>query len=144
MSENSKVFADLLHEFMWSQRPPWNAVQLAAHLGVGRQTVYNWLNRGTKPQLQFLPLIAEKTSIPLRDLYEAAGYPPPSTSPIDAGVWAYIAEGVVDAPDLDEATKERVVRHIAEMRARYETRHDRSDASDASLGDETCRASTSR
>lgn len=142
MPEKPKVFADLLHEFMWSQRPPWNAVQLAAHLGVGRQTVYNWLNRGTKPQLQFLPLIAEKTTIPLRDLYEAVGYPSLPNDQIDGGVWAYIVEGVGRAPDLDEATKQRVVRHIAEMRVRYETRHDGREAPHDD--DETCRAPSSR
>lgn len=122
MTEKRSAFAELLQNFMWSQRPPLNRHQFATFLGVGRQTIYNWLDRGTRPQMQFIPLIAEKTGIPLRELYVAAGYPVSADGHLDGGIWTYIAQGVERAPDLDEATKQRVVQHIAELRAQYETR----------------------
>lgn len=72
--EPKSEFAKLLQDYMWSRRPPLNPHKLAVKLGIGRQTVYNWLNAGTIPQPSMLPLIAEKTGIPLTKLFEAAGY----------------------------------------------------------------------
>lgn len=78
-------FAKLLQEYMWSRRPPLNAHKLAHHLGVGRQTVYNWLNAGTIPQATMLPNVARLIDIPLSTLYEACGYPVPPSPPSRAG-----------------------------------------------------------
>ncbi|HEX8034230.1 MAG TPA: helix-turn-helix domain-containing protein [Ktedonobacterales bacterium] len=74
-------FAALLQEYMWSCRPPLNAHKLAHRLGVGRQTVYNWLNAGTIPQAMMLPNVAHLTGISLSQLYEACGYPIPDAPP---------------------------------------------------------------
>lgn len=74
-------FAMLLQEYMWTRRPPLNAHKLAHRLGVGRQTVYNWLNAGTIPQATMLPNVARITGIPLTTLYEACGYPIPDAPP---------------------------------------------------------------
>lgn len=134
MPEKTSPFADLIWNWMWSQRPPLNPHRFAALIGVGRQTVYNWLNRGTTPQLQFLPLIHEKTGIPLRTLYEAAGYPLAADGKLTPSVWAFIVAGVERAPDLDATTKARVVQHIGELREQYESRED------AAADNETCRA----
>lgn len=78
-------FAQLLQEYMWSLRPPLNAHKLAHRLGIGRQTVYNWLNAGTIPQATMLPNVARLTGIPLSTLFEACGYPVPTSPPSRAG-----------------------------------------------------------
>lgn len=75
------TFASLLQDYMWSRRPPLNPHKLAHRLGIGRQTVYNWLNAGTIPQATMLPNVARTTNIPLSTLYEACGYPVPDAPP---------------------------------------------------------------
>lgn len=77
-------FATLLQDYMWSLRPPLNAHKLAHRLGIGRQTVYNWLNAGTIPQATMLPNVARVTSISLSTLYEVCGYPVPAPHPSPA------------------------------------------------------------
>lgn len=75
--EPRSPFAALLQHYMWEvRRPPINPNRLAVELGVNRQTIVNWLS-GKKPLPDMLPLVAEKTQIPLATLYEAAGYPVP-------------------------------------------------------------------
>jgi transcriptional regulator with XRE-family HTH domain len=103
-------FAALLQDYMWSCRPPLNAHKLAHRLGVGRQTVYNWLNAGTIPQATMLPNVARLTSIPLSKLYEACGYPvpdaPPSkpdTSPLFEIVDPRLFDALISAIEADPA-----------------------------------------
>lgn len=73
-------FARLLVSWGWKQEPPLRTPsEFARRLGIHRQTMWQWLARGVRPQAEMLPQVASKTGIPLADLYAAAGYPVPST-----------------------------------------------------------------
>lgn len=70
-------FAALIQDYMWNKRrPPITANRLATELHISRQTVTNWLS-GKKPQPEMLTALSQHTGIPMRTLYEAAGYPVP-------------------------------------------------------------------
>ncbi len=72
--EGLTPFAQLIREYMWKQRPPLNVNRLAERTGLRAPTIWKWFRDGVIPDATTLNLLAEKTDIPLMDLYIAAGY----------------------------------------------------------------------
>lgn len=68
-------FAELLMNYMWSQRPPLDQRQLAERIGVSPNAVHGWLSRGILPRnlTEMAPKISMATGIPQSALYEAIG-----------------------------------------------------------------------
>lgn len=68
-------FAQVLVDYMWNKRPrnspPLSYSQLAIRLGIPKQSVSNWILRGSVPPLDTIMVILAKLRIPLRDLYNA-------------------------------------------------------------------------
>lgn len=57
-----------LVEFRGRQQPPWSQADLARFLEVPRATVSRWESRERKIDPDLLPIVAQKTGIPARDL----------------------------------------------------------------------------
>jgi transcriptional regulator with XRE-family HTH domain len=104
-------FAQLLYDYMWAQRPPLTAAKLAERTGLSKQTVSNWLNGRTEPQIGTLTLLAQRTGIPLQDLAEAAGTSLRESEPQD--VWDSLLN---DFQDFDEPTRQRILERIQALR----------------------------
>jgi hypothetical protein len=72
---NMTPFAQVLVDFMWNKRPrntpPISYNQLAIRLDVPKQSVSNWILRGSVPPLDTIMVILARLHIPLRDLYDA-------------------------------------------------------------------------
>jgi hypothetical protein len=119
-------FALYLQDYMWSKRPPLTPGQLAYKVGFSPQTISGWLNGGRIPPPAHLAVIAEKLSIPLHDLYVAAGIPIPEPPPaprdhdplpvVDmAAQWERVIADVVAvlrADGVAEPAIQQVVAHI--------------------------------
>src|SRR5690348_14624206 len=106
MVETSNRLAEVINEWRWRQRPrPYTVVQFAQLVGVSLTTVYKWLNGTSKPEIERLWTIAEKTGIPFGDLAVAAGY----GTFIDASQFlAYLIEHVDEhLPGSDAGERER-------------------------------------
>lgn len=96
--EQMTPFAQVLIDYMWNKRPrnqpPLTYAQLSVRLGVPKQSVSNWILRGSVPPLDTIMVILARLGIPLRDLYDAylqAGLPTPAwdasdASPIASGI----------------------------------------------------------
>lgn len=69
--ESATPFGKVLVDYMWSRRPPVGAVQLAVRLGIPKQSVTNWVMRGSSPSLETMLYVLAKLDIPLRVLYDA-------------------------------------------------------------------------
>jgi transcriptional regulator with XRE-family HTH domain len=96
--------AELLYEYMWGQRPPLSAADLARKVGVSKQTIGNWLEGRTKPQPAALALVAQRTGIPLEDLYRAAGtLPPDDGHDDDADLREFLRRRGIPEDKIDEA-----------------------------------------
>lgn len=109
-------FAEVLQDYMWSQRPPITAAQLARQIGISKQTVGNWLNGRTVPQVGTLALVSQRTGIALETLARALGQtPPPQT--IDLG--DYVVQRLETDPELSEELRIHVARRVREIVARY-------------------------
>lgn len=73
--ESVNRLAEVINEWRWRQRPrPYTVVQFAQLIGVSLTTVYKWLNGTSKPEIERLWTIHEKTGIPFGELAAAAGY----------------------------------------------------------------------
>jgi hypothetical protein len=133
-------FAQLLFDWMWSQRPPLSIGQLATRLGLSKQTVYNWTGRDELPSSTAIPLISERLGIPVDALlnaarqtedarYRARGQliptapapkqvrPQPATPP---DPWQDMIDRVEQDPRFDAATRAAMIQHIREVRAGYD------------------------
>ena len=112
-------FAQLLQEYMWSQRPPLNGHKLARQLGIGTTTVYGWLN-GVKPDMSLLPTVADGTGIPVNTLLVAAGYPLlRDAAEVDA-VFDFIAQSIRESSEYpDEDERKRALIQNEQWRAAY-------------------------
>lgn len=68
-------FAELLTNYMWSQRPPLDQKALAQLIDVSTNAVHGWLARGVLPRNvhEIVPKIAIATGIPQGALYDALG-----------------------------------------------------------------------
>ena len=68
-------FAIVITNYMWNRRPPnrrpLTTSQLAARLGVPRQSVNNWVYKGNVPTIEAVLAILAQLDIPLRELYDA-------------------------------------------------------------------------
>jgi transcriptional regulator with XRE-family HTH domain len=76
--QNPTPWAQVLLDYMWSQRPPLNATELAELLGMPKPTVTNWFGRRAVPDLDTAMTVLSKLSIPLDRLvqvYREAGTP---------------------------------------------------------------------
>ena len=73
--ENVTPFAQVLIDYMWNRRPrnrpPMTYTQLAVRLGVPKQSISNWILRGSVPPLDTIFIIMAKLGIPLSTLYSA-------------------------------------------------------------------------
>ncbi len=73
--EKMTPFAQLLVDYMWNKRPrnspPLSYSQLAVRLGIPKQSISNWILRGSVPPLDTVMIVLAKLHIPLRDLYDA-------------------------------------------------------------------------
>lgn len=70
--ENPTPFARVLLDYMWSQRPPLSAGQLAVKLGnISRQTVHNWLYLNNVPSIGNALDALDRLGIPLERLLQA-------------------------------------------------------------------------
>lgn len=68
-------FALLIREgYMWRQQPPLTVSDLAARTGIGKMTIWSWVNKNARPRRDSLQVLHQVTGIPLEDLLEAAGY----------------------------------------------------------------------
>lgn len=73
-----KPFALLIREgYMWRQTPPLTVSDLAARTGIGKMTIWSWINKNAKPRRDSLQVLHRVTGIPLEELLEAAGYANP-------------------------------------------------------------------
>lgn len=83
------------HYRIWRDKQPRGRDTLkryAAYIGVSRDTVNNWINRGTNPSRDFAPLIAIRCDF---EIYDLLGMPRPD--PLLQVVmrgWEYVADGV--------------------------------------------------
>lgn len=114
MSANLTDLAQILNEYMWSQRPPLNPSKLSEQLGVGRSTVANWLTYGARPSPEMLALIAQKTKIHLSKLLRACGYPVPDD------IWGYIADRLGEDATITNEMRQEMASRIAEWRQEYQ------------------------
>jgi transcriptional regulator with XRE-family HTH domain len=57
-----------LRAYRESQNPPLSSADLARFLGVGRPTLHRWEHGQRRIDSSLVPMIAEKTGIPARDL----------------------------------------------------------------------------
>lgn len=114
-------FAQLLtRAWAWKQEPPLTGpTEIGRVLGVQRQTVWQWLHKGTRPDVAVLPQIADRTGLPLRELYAAAGYPPPPPDPGPSDPWQPLLEEVAGDPRLGAAARATLLEHIEDMRRIY-------------------------
>ena len=78
LPKDQSALGQRLQEWMWSQRPPFTNGQVAYHVGVSSQVVWDWLNRGSIPTPPRLLALENLTGISLSEWYELAGYPVPS------------------------------------------------------------------
>lgn len=79
--EQQSRFVQLLFEYMWRQRPPLKtAADLAYHVEMSRQTIYQWLHKNVEPQPGTLMLFVQRTNMTpdeIRDIFTALHYPVP-------------------------------------------------------------------
>lgn len=103
--ETATPFGKVLVDYMWSRRPPLGAVQLAVRLRIPKQSVTNWVMRGSSPSLETILYVLAKLDIPLRTLYDA-----------------YKSAGL-SVPRFDDTSKEPpIVREERDTGQRKETR----------------------
>lgn len=113
--ESVNHLAEIINEWRWRQRPrPYTIVQFAQLIGVSLTTVYKWLNGTSKPEIERLWTIHEKTDIPFGELAAAAGY----GSFIDASQFlGYLIEHVDEQlPSSNADERERFKRWLESLR----------------------------
>lgn len=115
-------FARLLtREWAWKQDPPLTSpAAIARALGLRSGTVWQWLKKGTRPGADVLPGIAEKTGLPLHDLYRAAGYTTPPLPVVPAALWDQLLAEVRDDPRLTDEARAVLLAHLAQNRRDFE------------------------
>lgn len=116
MAENTDRLKTLIDEYRWQHRPqPLTVVEFARLVGVSPAAVHSWRNGTSKPEMERLWTIHEKTGIPFSELASAAGY----GSFVDASVFvAYLIEHVDEQlPASDAGERERFKRWLESLRA---------------------------
>lgn len=82
--EEQSRFVQLLYEYMWRQRPPLkSSADLADHVQMNRQTIYQWLHKDVVPQPGTLMLFVQHTNMStdeIRDVFASVNYPAPYVS----------------------------------------------------------------
>lgn len=111
--EELTPFARRLADYMSAQWPPMTVPELASLTGISAQAIYDYFNKDVVPRATTLELIAEKTSIPVADLFAAAGLPQPPTG------WDKIEREIEDL-HLPERDRADLLRCLDGVRAKYE------------------------
>jgi transcriptional regulator with XRE-family HTH domain len=75
--EGYTPFARMIVEYMWAQRPPLLPSQFAVQMGIPKQVISKWLNAQAEPDPRHLLQLAERMSVPVQQLFLAAGYTTP-------------------------------------------------------------------
>jgi hypothetical protein len=147
--EDSSPFGRLMFDWMWAQRPPASPIDVARHLGMPKQTIYNWLSMGDVPTISNMAIISQRLNIPMDALVQAAHdtelarsdtrrprqhqYPRTKTiSPVPAqretkplplppiDPWQFLMDSIVHDDRLDEATKIVMLKRIREVQTGYD------------------------
>lgn len=111
-------FLKLLADYMYSQRPPLTAAQLAYKTRIPSTTIIGWFREGRVPQPRTLQRIAAGTTIPLADLFTACGYPLPPAQPAvptPEDSFEAVVEGIRRDPWFSPETKEALIARVREV-----------------------------
>jgi CI repressor-like protein len=95
-------FAQVLVNYMWNRRPwnrpPLTAPQLAVKIGVPKQSITNWILRGSVPPFETILIILAKLGISMRELYDAYAAAGLAVPAWDDAELARLAEAGAPAP----------------------------------------------
>lgn len=117
--EELTPFGRLLQEWMWAQKPPLTISDLAARTGIHRQTIWQWLQKGTLPNIDSLPPLSAGTGLPIEELAEAAGLHL-ADGAIGADPWRRLLQAVQRNTQLPADARRELTACIEGMRERYE------------------------
>lgn len=111
-------FLKLLVDYMYSQRPPITAAQLAYKTKIPSTTIIGWFREGRVPQPKTLQRIAAGTTIPLADLFAACGYPVPATEPtVPADPFDAVVASIERNPRFSPAAKAAMIARVREVQS---------------------------